>query len=129
MGTAEATLATRQGRLNSSSDVAVGGGYHQPAELEPYCQNRRQRIAGQFRPLMQLWSTSAVNERAQNGPFPRASGHIKISNKINDLMMAERVRFELSIWFCIESAEKAGKQPFIYKGPYCGECANAHLQQ
>ena len=46
---------------------------------------------------MELWRTSTVNQRAQNGAFPRLSGCIKIFNKTNDLSMAERVGFEPTV--------------------------------
>ena len=62
---------------------------------------------------MELWLTSAVNQRAQKGAFPPPSGFIEISNEISALSMAGQVEFETKIRPQKVHPENPGKWPIL----------------
>ena len=46
---------------------------------------------------MELWRTSAVDQRPKNGVLPRIFREVETFNEITDLAMAERVGFEPTV--------------------------------
>ena len=72
---------------------------------------------------MELWRTSAVNQRAQKGVFLRTSASIKICNEISDLRMAEQVVFETTIWVSNTDSGNGRNQPFFGRERYARDAA------
>jgi hypothetical protein len=72
---------------------------------------------------MELWRTSAVNQRPHNGAFRRTSDCIEMSNEISDLNMAEQVVFETMIWAFNNGSESGRNQPFFDRERYTRDAA------
>jgi hypothetical protein len=72
---------------------------------------------------MDEWRTSAVHQRPYNGALPRLSRKNNLSNEMNDLIMAEQVVLDTTIWVSNIHSGSRAKLPFFGRERYARDAA------